>query len=89
VRREETTDQFHDNELGDVYDLYNACNGVMAGELLDVSKLDELSREEREVLDVPRLREVWVHTASGCPKCKDIVAKLNLSRVVMRAVARA
>lgn len=78
--REETTDQFHNNELGDVYDLYNACNGVMFGELLDVRRLDELSEDEREVLDVPRLREIWLHTASGCAKCRHIVATLNLSR---------
>ncbi len=88
MRREETTEQFHNSELGDVYDLYNACNGAMAGDLLDVRKLDELSMEERKVLNVPRLREVWAHTASGCPKCKQIVTTLNISRAAMRATAR-
>jgi hypothetical protein len=89
VGREETTDEFHNNELGDVYDLYNACNGAMVGDLLDVRKLDELSAQEREALDVPHPREVWAHTASGCPRCKHIVATLNLSRGMMRAAARA
>jgi hypothetical protein len=89
VRREEPTDQFHDSELGDVYDLYNACNGAMVGDLLDVRKLDELSPGEKKALNVKRLKEVWTHTASGCRKCKHIVATLNLSRGMMRATARA
>src|SRR5947209_8024306 len=25
------TAQYHDSEMGDVYDLYNACNGAMSG----------------------------------------------------------
>jgi hypothetical protein len=52
----------------------------MLGGLLDVRKLEELSREELKVFDVARLREVWAHTASGCPKCGHIIRTLNLSR---------
>ena len=71
---------FHDSELGDVYDLYNACNGAMSGVLLDVRKLDELTARERESLDVARLREVWEHTATGCHTCARIVRTLNAAR---------
>jgi hypothetical protein len=85
VDREAGTDQFHDSDMGDVFDLYNACNGAMRGGLLDVRKLDELTPDEVEVLDVRRLREVWAHTASGCPECKFIVATLNVSRGNMRS----
>ena len=76
--------RFHDSETGDVYDLYNACNGEMAGALLDVRKLDELSAEEKEALDVRRLREVWEHTASGCPTCDHIIRTLNAARGLLR-----
>lgn len=77
-------DQFHDNEAGDIYDLYNACNGVMYNDLLDIDKLDELSAEEAEALDLPRLREVWEHTATGCMKCKNIIRTLNRARATLR-----
>ena len=71
--------QFHDSELGDVYDLYNACNGVIREDgLLDVRKLKELSAEEKAVLNVSRLKEVWEHTATThCPICARIVRTLN------------
>ena len=77
---EETDDQFHDSDLGDIYDLYNACNGAMDGDLLDVRKLDELSPDEKAALDVKRLREVWEHTNSGCDTCANIVRTLNAAR---------
>jgi hypothetical protein len=77
-------DQFHNNELGDVYDLYNACNGVMRGDRLDVQKLNELDPEELEALDVVRLREVWDHTATGCTICAGIIRTLNLARGTQR-----
>ena len=79
--------EFHDSDLGDIYDLYNACNGVMLGGLLDVRMLDELSLEEKRALNVPRLREVWAHTATGCHRCKRIIETLNLARETMRAGA--
>ena len=79
--------QYHDNELGDVYDLYNACNGVMSGELLDVRKLEELTAQEREVLDVERLRKVWEHTATGCSTCAQIVRTLNHLRGKLKGTA--
>jgi hypothetical protein len=84
VDQEKSSDHFHHSESGDVYDLYNACNGVMRGDLLDVRKLDDLSSEELEVLDVVRLREVWDHTASGCLECKDIFQTLNVARGTTR-----
>jgi hypothetical protein len=80
----EATDAFHDNDKGDVWDLYNACNGETVDGLLDKRKLDELSGEEAEVLDVARLREVWAHTATRCPICADIVHTLNLTRRILR-----
>jgi hypothetical protein len=76
--------QFHESDLGDVYDLYNACNGMMLGGLLDVRKLDELSPEEMEALDVERLREVWAHTAAGCITCAGIIRTLNAARGILR-----
>lgn len=85
---EKDGDPFHDSELGDVYDLYNACNGVLAGKLLDVSKLEELSREEAEVLDLDRLREVWAHTAT-CDTCEDIIRTLNLTRKLLKDECKA
>src|ERR1044072_6441403 len=36
--------EFHDSESEDIYDLYNACNGVMFDGFLDVRRLDELSQ---------------------------------------------
>ncbi|HWS90239.1 MAG TPA: hypothetical protein VN282_24935 [Pyrinomonadaceae bacterium] len=88
MKRKKENDPFHDSELGDVYDLYNACNGVvLAGGRLDVSKLDELSREEAEALDLPRLREVWEHTA-GCATCEEIIRTLNLTRRLLRDECR-
>ncbi len=86
MEREAVLDHFHDSDRGDIYDLYNACNGAMRAGLLDVRKLDDLSAEEREVFDVPRLREVWEH-ATRCGKCEYIVKTLNLSRRKMRAHA--
>jgi len=83
MERAEVAGEFHDSELGDIYDLYNACDGVMLDGLLDVRRLDELSQEVAAALNLPRLREVWVHTASGCHRCKRIVEILNQSRKAM------
>jgi hypothetical protein len=77
---EKETDQFHKSESEDIYDLYNACNGAIRGGLLDISKLDELTPEELEALNVDRLRDIWLHTASGCSKCETIIATLNMVR---------
>ena len=87
--QEKSDDQFHDSATEDLYDLYNACNGVIHESLLDISKLDELSAEEIEVLDIDRLREVWHHMASGsgCDRCKAIVNTLNSVREQMRKQA--
>lgn len=76
--------QFHDSESEDIYDLYNACNGAIREDgFLDVSKLDELSQEEREILNVKRLRDIWRHTLSGCPTCAGIIRTLNSVRQIM------
>jgi hypothetical protein len=78
--QENCAGDFHDSELGDVYDLYNACNGKLDEDgRLDLSRLDELDREESEVFDVERLREVWRH-AAGCAECEEIVRILNSAR---------
>jgi hypothetical protein len=78
-------EQYHDSELGDVYDLYNACNGELDEDgLLDVRKLEELSPEEAKVLNVERLTEVWQHTAGRCVTCAEIVRILNAAREVSK-----
>jgi hypothetical protein len=84
VNQEKSLDHFHDSELGDVYDLYNACNGAMSGVRLDVRKLDQLTPQEREALDVERLREVWEHTVTGCSTCVKIIRTLNTARGMIR-----
>jgi hypothetical protein len=83
MNKETGASNYHNSEAGDVYDLYNACNGVMRDGLLDVRKLDELSSEETEVFDVERLREVWTH-AIGCTDCKKIIQTLNSARRLSR-----
>lgn len=80
--------QFHDSESDDdIYDLYNACNGVVHNGVLDIGKLDELSDEEREVLDVPKLKRLGDHVVSGCHKCKEIIDNLNLARRLLTECA--
>jgi hypothetical protein len=81
---DKSNDQYHDSESEDVYDLYNACNGVLHNGLLDIRKLDELSEEELEVLDVARLREIWAHTTTGCSQCERIIRTLNSARKLTR-----
>jgi hypothetical protein len=81
---------FHDSEseddgdVADVFDLYQACNGETIEGVLNVAKLDKLSAEEREVLDVPRLRELASHVVSGCSHCASIVDTLNRARLELR-----
>jgi hypothetical protein len=73
--------QFHDNDSSeDIYDLYNACNGIMINGLLDIDRLDELNPAEKEEFDEARLREVWEHTATGCGQCATIIDILNRFR---------
>jgi hypothetical protein len=89
VDLEKDADPFHDSETVDIYDLYNACNGVvLSNGLLDISKLDEFSPEESEALDVPRLREIWHHTKSRCSQCERIISTLNMVRGTLRAGAK-
>jgi len=76
-------DEYHNSDGEDVYDLYNACNGAIQNGLLDKSKLDEYSPEDADALNVPRLRKIWEHTASGCSKCKGIIEALNIIRGIM------
>lgn len=77
MRVEPNGDDFHRSEAGDIYDLYNACNGVFRDGLLDLRMLEEYSPAEAEELNVPRLREVWAHAASGCYQCENIINALN------------
>lgn len=81
-----TTAEFHDSEAGDIYALFNACDGVIINGLLDVRKLEEYSPEDAEALNVPRLKAVWEHTASGCAECKGIVHALSRLRGSVKAV---
>jgi hypothetical protein len=73
-------EEFHDSENEDVFTLFNVCNGEMHDGLLDIRKLDELSTEELKFLDVARLKEIWLHTASGCSTCDGIIRTLNMVR---------
>jgi hypothetical protein len=85
VEEEKDADPFHDAGDGeDIYDLYNACNGAVLDGLLDISKLDEYSPGQAEALNVPRLREIWFHTKSGCVKCERIIRTLNRVRKMLR-----
>jgi len=79
------TDFFHETEPDAVYDLYNACNGVLREDgMLEVSKLNELSKEEEAFLNVPRLRELWVHIFGGCTRCETIIQRLNMMRAELK-----
>src|SRR6267154_373356 len=88
VEKDKDTDQFHDSESEDIYDLYNACNGLVVDGLLDISKLDEFTPEDAEMPNVLRLKEIWRHTKSGCLKCKRIVSTLNAVRHMRSDQAR-
>ena len=80
MRAETTLDEFHDNEAGDIFDLYNACNGVFRGNLLDERMLDDYSAEEAAEINVARLKEVWTHHATGCHHCQTVIDALNQLR---------
>jgi hypothetical protein len=84
VDQEEKTDSFHDSESEDIYDLYNACNGIIRDGLLDVVQLNEFSPAEAQALNVRRLREIWEHTRSGCPECENIIKALNTVRQIIK-----
>lgn len=83
-QKSETVAQFHDSDSKeDVYDLFNACNGILIDGFLDGSRLDELSPEEKDVLDVPRLKEILAHTRD-CEHCAAIIEKLTQLRGTLR-----
>lgn len=81
------TEQFHDSESGDIYDLYNACNGVIRDGFLDVEELNNYTPDEAEELNVPRLREIWEHTKTDCLKCRQIINALDIVRRKVDEVA--
>ena len=86
--QEKDTSRYHENESGDIYDLYNICGGEVRDDgLLDVSKLDKLSEAVRNAFEVAWLRKVWQHTAAGCEECAGVVRSLNFARELMRARA--
>ena len=79
--KKDAEQQFHDSlDSEDIYDLYNACNGIVRDGLLDIGQLDEYTPDEAEELNVMRLREIWSHTATGCRQCHRIVNALNSFR---------
>jgi hypothetical protein len=84
VERVQDTEQFHDSE-SDVYDLFNACNGVLdVNGLIDVEQLNHYSPDEAEEMNVSRLRVVWEHTATGCAHCAEIIESLQALRKALR-----
>jgi len=81
----ENVDEFHDSESEDIYDLYNACNGLVRHDgLLDVTQLNEYTPEEAKALNVPKLKEIWLHTKTGCRQCARVVRTLNAIRESLR-----
>jgi hypothetical protein len=82
----ESDEEFHDSESSeDIFDLFNATNGILRQDgLLDISQLDVYDEREAEELNVPRLREIWRHTATGCTRCAEIVSMLGAIRVSLR-----
>jgi hypothetical protein len=84
VERVRETEHFHDSE-SDIFDLFNAVDGVLdINGLLDVEQLNHYSPEEAKELNVPRLRVIWEHTATGCARCADIIRKLQILRRTLR-----
>src|SRR4029078_1777526 len=54
---------FHESE-SDIYELYNACNGIVREDgLLDIRELNDFTPEEAVALNVARLKKIWDHTA--------------------------
>jgi ribosomal protein S14 len=86
VNLEVGTDRYHRSGSGGIFELYNACNGRLVDGRLDLSRLDELSGEELEALDVTKLRDVARH-AAGCAVCERIIRALTLTRAVIRETA--
>lgn len=84
MERVDDAEHFHDSEL-DVYDLYNACDGVLNSDgLLDVEQLKHYSPDEAEELNVAWLQAVWEHTATGCRRCAEIIESLQTLREALR-----
>ncbi|HXQ71826.1 MAG TPA: hypothetical protein VN844_15130 [Pyrinomonadaceae bacterium] len=82
------TDEFHDSDSNvDLYDLYNTTNGIMYHGFPDVRELDKYSADEAKALNVPRLREIWEHTTTGCAQCREIINALDQIRGAVREVA--
>jgi len=82
----DTDDEFHDSDI-DIFALFNACDGIICDGFLDVSELDKYSPADAEALNVPRLREIWEHTTTGCPKCREIIEALQDVRGAVRDAA--
>jgi hypothetical protein len=81
---EEEEDSFHDSESQDIFDLFNAVNGVVLEDgLLDASKLNEYDPADAEALNVPRLWEIYDH-ATECDQCKQIIRALNNLRRTLK-----
>ena len=84
MKHEQTADDFHNDGSAEILALYNACNGVLLDGRLDISKLEEYGPEEALALDIPRLREIWSHSA-GCAQCDRVISFLNEIRGTMQA----
>ena len=82
------TDEFHDSDSNvDLFDLYNSTNGIIHNGFLDVRELEKYSSDEAKALNVPRLREIWEHTTTGCAQCREIIKALDHIRSAVREVA--
>jgi hypothetical protein len=78
--------QYHDNESTNVIDLFNAVHGAFQNGQLDVNRLDTLSEEEKQDLDIQRLKDIWSHVKAGCSRCQTIITELSLIPQIAMAV---
>ena len=84
MAQEEDNDPFHNSEL-DIFDLYNCCDGrVREDGLLEVRVLDQFDQKDAAALNIVMLKEIWTHTATGCPKCAAIIRSLNIIRGTLK-----
>jgi hypothetical protein len=52
-----------------------------------VRELDKYSPEDAKALNVPRLKEIWEHTTTGCLQCREIIEALHVVRGAARDAA--
>jgi len=80
--------EFH-TDIDSLQDLYLACEGVIRKDgVLDVSKLNELSKEEQAIFDMPKMKTLSAHVASGCEQCVTTIQGFDTTREMVRQATR-